>query len=256
MTRKVRPGDIAGDIQSGTLTAVALTGVTADKLMANVNGAVRQLIAARGLVTGSGDVILVHRYGQLWIASTRVYSSAVTELPPVLIELDPNPTVINGTLTVTPVFAGTWYPVAGWTDIHIYQGKRNATAENGTGAAFYGDKPSSLAGAVVTGLRLEQLRGGSHTVGVPATMRLITEKTRPAGAPTLGASTSGPPTPTADNDFPISFTLPTSWGQALVDGTAGGIGMFSATGVPWVSYWSKLYLPAAWTIVIDWTRTV
>jgi hypothetical protein len=255
MTRKVRPGDVASDVQSGTLTAVALTAVSGDKLTANINGIVRVITAARGLVTGSGDVILVHRYGQLWIASARVYSSAVTELPPVLIDLDPNPATISGVLTITPVSMGTWYPVAGWKDLQIWQGKHNAAAENATAAVYYGDKPAALAGATVTGARLEQLVGGSHTPATTATLRLLTEKARPVGAPTLGASTTGPPTPN-ESSYPISFTVPTAWGQAMVDGTAGGIGMYSATGSPYVTYLSRTYFPAAWTLVLDWTRTV
>jgi hypothetical protein len=253
MSGKVRPGDVASDIQQGAFVGVALGAAVGDRLTANVNGAVRQLFIARGLTVGSGDVVLIHRFGQLWVASVRLFGSANTEMPPVIIDLDPNPPTQSGALTILPESTGTYY-TSGWVDSFVRQGIRDVGGLNGTGAVFYGQKPRSLAGVTVTSARLEELQWLASTGHAPAstTLRLITEQSRPAGAPTLTSTTAGPTLAMGDK---ISFTIPTAWAQSIVDGTAGGIGMYDADGSPWLQTSGRAQRPAAWTLVVDWTRT-
>jgi hypothetical protein len=249
-----RPGDVAGAIQQGTFTGVATAAKSAGKVTVNVNGILRAMHIARDLTVGSGDVVLVHRFGSLWIASSRLYEAGVSEMPPVIADLDPNPTVITGALACLPVDTSTYQNSAWLPDQRfIRQGVRGGNS-NATGAAFYGDKPRSLEGATVTSARLEKivvLDGPSPAAA--STLRLITETTRPSGAPTLTSTTPGPIMRVGED---ISFTVPTAWAQAMVDGTAGGIGVFDADGVPFVQYGGRGIYPSAFTLVIDWSRTV
>ena len=51
-----------------------------------------------------------------------------------------------------------------------------------------------------------------------------------------------------------AFTLPPSWVQALVDGTAGGIGFYNAAGTPFLVYAGRGSYGPAFTITAQWTR--
>lgn len=249
-----RPGDVASSVQSGTFAGVATAAKSAGKIAVNVNGAIRAVQAARDLTVASGDVVVVHRFGSLWFATARLFEAGVTEQPPIIAELDPNPPVITGVMAVLPVYTGTYKDGAWMPDERfIRQGVRGGNG-NATGAAFYGTKPRSLVGATVTSARLERIRNldGPNTP-TASTLRLITEATRPAGAPTLTSTTAGPSTVPGDD---ISFTVPTAWAQEIVDGTAGGIGIYDADGVPFIQYGGRGIYPTAFTLVIDWSRTV
>jgi hypothetical protein len=85
------------------------------------------------------------------------------------------------------------------------------------------------------------------------TLRLVTQAKRPAGAPTLTSSTSGPSLrrgQTVD-----AFVIPDSWGQALVDGTSGGLAVFESDGSPYVILAGRGRWSAAFTMTISWYRS-
>jgi hypothetical protein len=247
-----RPGGVASSPTPGQFTGVATGAKSSGLLEVNVGGVLRTVRAARDVTYAAGDVVLVHRFGQLWAASARLGTAAVTEMPPTFTDLDPNPTVVTGDLTVLAESTGT-YRAGGWSiNDSVRQGEYWDYGLN-TGAVFYGTKARSLTGATVTSARLERIariRGDHASLG--STLRLITESTRPAGAPTLTSSTAGPST--VRDDFPISFTIPTAWAQAIVDGTSGGIGFYDADGVPFLEFAGRSIDPTAFTLVIDWSR--
>lgn len=249
-----RPGGAQSGVLAGTATAVAVSAKSGTSVDVSINGVIRTIQAARDLSIGIGDVVVVHRFGGLWAASARLGTGAVSEMPPAIASIDPNPTTVTGVLTVLPESTGTYLSGAWSADTAVRQGTYGAFG-NATGAIFYGTKARSLAGATVTSARIEQVRrtaGPSPLTG--STMRLVTESSRPVGAPTLTSTTSGPITQL--NYGNIAFSIPISWAQAFVDGTSGGLGFYDADGDPYLSFVGRADNPAAFALAIDWTRTL
>lgn len=232
----------------------ALAAKTGSTTTANIDGVTTTIQVARDLTVATGDVLFVARFGAQWFATARAFSSAVTmpednDPPP-----DPKPSVVTGTLTVSPVETCTWNGSAWRTDNDdVYQGAYGGGANN-TGAAFYGSKLTSLAGATVlsASIQVRRLPRGLSWISQPTTMRLITETTRPAGAPTLDNSSAGPE---LRIDETARFTIPDSWAQEMVDGTAGGIGFFDADGTPFVAFAGRGRWSPAFTMTINWSRS-
>lgn len=249
-----RPGGVATSPTPGTFTGVATGAKSSGLLTVNINGILRTVQAARDVTFAAGDVVTVHRFGALWMATARLGTAAVSEMPPTIGDLDPNPAVITGDLTILATSTGT-YRSSAWASFdHLRQGIYGGYG-NAVGAAFYGDKARSLAGATVTSARLERI----HRLQPPesgtlaSTLWLVTEDTRPAGAPTRTLSTAGPAIAVGDD---VSFTIPTSWAQQMVDGTAGGLAFYDADGSPFIQFAGRSTRPVAMTLVIDWSRTV
>jgi hypothetical protein len=168
--------------------------------------------------------------------------------------------VTTGTLVCTPVATSTYR--SGWrTDgapvnsFDTYQG-RYAGSSFGrmSGCAFYGSKPRSISGATVTKatLKAKRLTGGDFAARTP-TLRLVTQSTRPSGAPTLNETTSGPALKVGASTS--GFVLPNSWAQAIVDGTRGGIAMSISADDPYIHFAGRGSWSAAWTLTINWRRS-
>ena len=228
----------------------APVGVT---VVAEVNGTATVVQIARDLTVASGDVLIVERIGSQWFAIGRAWAAAPAatnpQPPP-----EPKPTVTTGSLVVSPVETRSYRASYGWrTDnTDMYQGQYGGWG-NHTGCAFYGSKPRSLAGATVTDARIRVRRLTAGTYAAQATtMRLVTQSTRPAGSPTLGSSTSGPSLAVGATNN--SFDVPSSWVQAMVDGTAGGLAIYDADGSPYVRLAGRGSWSPAWTLTITWRR--
>lgn len=244
-----RPGDVAAGALLLPATSVKSSGTcTVDHL-----GVTRTVQVARDLTVAVGDVLLVHRVGPVWVASCRVFTAAPAEQPPPVAEVpNPNQATVTGTLTVLPVYTSSYRDGAWRTDSsEVVQGARGGYG-NSTGAVFYGDKPASLAGATVTAAAVTMSRLSGAAAATAPTLRLVTETDVPAGAPTLTSTTAGPSLLRGES---TRFTLPTAWGQALADGTAGGLAVYDATGTPWLGYAGRGQLASAFTLSIDWSRT-
>ncbi|MCQ9187009.1 hypothetical protein KMT30_49810, partial [Streptomyces sp. IBSBF 2953] len=69
-----------------------------------------------------------------------------------------------------------------------------------------------------------------------ATLRLVSQATRPSGAPTLNESAAGPSLGVINQVSPSesTFTIPTSWAQAMVDGTRGGLAISISSDSPYI----------------------
>lgn len=219
-----------------------------------IDGVTTDVQCARDLTVAAGDVLALLLFGSQWIAVARVYASApastsdTNTAPPA-----PKPTTVTGRLVVPAVETRSYRSGAWRTDNDdVYQGAYGGNG-NHTGVAFYGTKPMSLAGATVlaASIKVRRKSSGGITAAQSTTMRLVTQNKKPAGAPTLGSSTSGPRLKWGAS---VTFTIPTSWAQSMVDGTAGGLGFFDSSGSPYVIFDGRGAYSSAFTMTIDWSR--
>lgn len=233
------------------LLATATSASSGSTVTAIVNGTTTTVQVARDLTVTSGDVLVVQKIGAQWFALAKVFTTAPTAVDNDTAP-DPKPIVTAGTLVIAPVETRS-HRTAGWrfdtTD--VYQGQYGGFG-NHTGAVFYGNKPRSLAGATVTKATIHVQRAPAGTYAAqPTTLWLMTQATRPAGAPTLGASTAGPSLAVGGS---TTFAIPTSWAQAMVDGTAGGLALYEADGSPYVRLAGRGSWSPAFTLTINWQR--
>jgi hypothetical protein len=238
---------------STSLIGYAQGAKSSGLLAVRVGGRTVTVLAARDVTFAAGDRVVIVRMGDLWAAVCRLDTAAVTDLPDQDIPPDPNPATITGTRTFTPVETRSWAGARWRDDTDVYQGQY-ATTGNHTGAAFYGQGPRALSGATVTSatVRIRRRNGGGLTAAQATTLRLVTEATRPAGAPTLTSSTAGPSLRWAQG---TDAAVPASWAQAIVDGTAGGLALYEADGSPYVITDGIGSYSAAWALTINWQRT-
>lgn len=213
--------------------------------------------AARDVTFAAGDRLAFTRNGGIWVAYARLDTAATTgpgadtpnpKPPP------PKPVTVTGSKTFTPVETRSRQASKWRTDNDdVYQGQHGGQG-NHTGCAFYGNGPRSLNGATVTGasVKLRRAGKGGITAAQDTTFRLVTNKTRPSGAPTLTSSTDGPNLKWGQS---TTFTIPTSWAQAMVDGTAGGLAIFESDGSPYVILDGRGNYSASFQLTMKWSRT-
>jgi hypothetical protein len=239
---------IPGGLTYATATAAKSSGTVA----ALIGDTAVTIRVTRDLAVAANDVLLVGQVGSQWWAFGRAGEAAVT--PPTNDAAPPPKQTASGSLVITPVETRSYRPNFGWrTDnTDVYQGEYGGMG-NHTGMAFYGTKARSLAGATVTSARIRVRRVSGGTYAAQATtMRLSSHRTRPAGAPSLGATTSGPSLAVgATND---SFAIPNSWAQDMVDGGSGSIAFFDADGSPYVRFAGRGTWSPAFTLTIRWQR--
>lgn len=243
-----------GKIKPDNLLATATAAKSSGTVTGIIDGTTVIIQVARDVSIAAGDVMLVHRVGSLFVASCRLFVAAPTAPSENPTGPDPKPPSVSGSLSVAPVETRS-YRSSGWrTDnTDVYQGAYGGNG-NHIGCAFYGGKPKSLAGATVTGaaIRVRRKSAGGITAAQSTTLRLVTQATRPGGAPTLGSSTAGPRLKWGATDD--SFDIPTSWAQAMVDGTAGGLAINDSSGSPYVILAGKGSWSPAFTMTIRWKR--
>ncbi|WP_173261047.1 hypothetical protein [Streptomyces pacificus] len=224
-----------------------------------------------GVSIAVNDSILLLRCGSVYYAIAVPPAAPSVEPPPPdpeEVEEDesdppppPKPTVRTGTLTCVPVATATYR--SGWrsdgnptSSFDTYQGRYSGSSFGRmTGCAFYGSKPRSITGATVTRatVKFRRLPGGDFAART-ATLRLVSQSTRPAGAPTLNESTGGPSL--AVNATASSFVIPDSWAQAMVDGTRGGLAIHVDSDNPYIRLAGRNSWSAAWTLTISWRRSL
>jgi hypothetical protein len=235
----------------GSVIARATAAKSGTTVTADVNGKVVTVQVARDLSVSTGDMILVQRVGSRWVAVARLYASApasqYNQATP-----DPKPSSVSGTTVFAPVETRSYRP-SGWRDDNtsVYQGDYGGWG-NHKGCAFYGDGPKSLSGATITKawVQLRRLTGGTYA-SQTTTLWLVTQSTRPGGAPTLSSSTTGPALAVGTDG---TFSVPTSWVTSMAAGTAGGLGLYVAGGTPYTRYAGRGDWSPAWTMTVEWTR--
>lgn len=239
----------------GLLLATAKSTKSGGAIAAEINGQNVIIMCARGVSPAVNDVVIVAQIQSRWIAIEAL--DAATPTPVTDSQAPPPATVSTGTLVVTPVETRSYRSgtVTGWRtdDDDVYQGQYGGWG-NHTGCVFYGAKPRALAGATVAGatFRVRMSQIGSYPPQA-ATMRLLTNATRPGGAPTLQASTTSGPQ-LAQGAQEDRFPVPVSWVQGMVDGTAGGLAFFVSGGSPYLRMAGRADWSAAFTLSINWRR--
>lgn len=246
-TMPVRPAII--------LKATATAAKVGTTVTASINGTVVTVQVLRDLPVAAGDVLLVQRMGSEWFAIGRAYPSPPAT-PANDTAPDPKPSTVSGRLVVPPVSTGSYRAsTSTWrTDTEdIIQGSYGGYG-NHFGAAFYGNLPRSLDGATVTSAKAQIRRQVGGSPGpLATTLALFAESSRPAGAPTVLATTPGPAM--ATGDLRLSVEILTTWAQQIVDGTAGGIGVYDADGTPYVRLSGRGSWSPAFTLTLFWTRS-
>lgn len=239
----------------GAILATSKGAKSGSTVSATVNDTDVTVQVARDLTVAAGDVLVIQRVGAQWFALGRAYAAATTPaLDPVVPAPTPKPSVVYGTLIVSPVETRSYRTTYGWRDDNtdVYQGEYGGWG-NHTGSVFYGSKPRSLSGATVlsANIKVRRIQAGIYAAQT-TTMRLMTNATRPAGTPTLTSTTTGPSLAVGQTDY--SFDIPTAWAQEMVDGTAGGLAFFIAGGSPYVRFAGRGTWSPAFTLTINWRR--
>jgi hypothetical protein len=237
------------------VVGVILAAPAGGRVSVRVDGATLSLPLIRSYAPTVGDTCLVlRRESSGWVLGA--LGTAPPAAPPPTTNVPPpvadDPTAAKprtGSDVFVPTSSGTYRDGAWLPDtVDVYQGDASGRGLN-YGAAYYGAGPNGIRGATVTRARLRIRRqvGGSSFPQAP-TLRLLTGTVRPAGAPVSSSSTPGPALAAGEE---TTYDLPTSWGQALVDGTAGGIGT-------WVDPDPNPYIRTdgpTLAVLLDWTRS-
>ncbi|MYR84094.1 hypothetical protein GTY41_03825 [Streptomyces sp. SID685] len=256
---------------TGLVRGTALSTPSGGACLALVNGVTVTARVATALTVAVGNVLLLSRLGSTYYVTSVVPAAPTTtptpppptDTPPVDTgdkPPPPKPTTTTGTLTCVPT-ATACYRDGSWrsdgdpvNSFDLFQGRYGGSSYGrNTGVAFYGSKPHTLAGATCTKVtvKIKRLSAGDYSAR-SATLRLVSQTSRPGGAPTLNETTSGPALKIGDS---TTFTLPTSWGQALIDGTRGGIGITISSDTPYIQLAGRGSWSAAFTVTISWRRT-
>lgn len=238
---RLRVGEIAGTAAAGRVPVV-VDGVTLD------------LHTLRSYAPTIGDEALVLlRGGQGYVVG------ALGTAPPAPLPTDEDGTGIptpsrSGSTILRPVQTDTYRTGVGWLGVvDMIQGAAMAGGAANHGAAYFGDGPRGL--RTVTPLRgyitLTRLEGGWPVVHPE--FRLLTTKTRPAGAPAYSDTfdTAAFGLPTISVGQTVTWELPTTWVLELVAGTAGGIGVLRDPDIGFG--YMRAEGPRA-TLRIDWRR--
>lgn len=239
-----------------SITVYATAAKSGDSVTVWINGTVVTVKCARDLTVAQNDVLLLQRNGMFWVAVARLGTAAVAPPADNVTPPNPKPAVTTGTSTFGPVETRS-YRTGGFTgwrtdNDDVYQGQYGGNGLH-RGCAFYGSGPRSLTGATVTGcwIQVRRKSGGGITAPQTTTLWQVAEATRPGGAPTLSASTSGPSLGWGGSS---QFGFPQAMGQALVDGTAGGLAIFVASGSPYVILDGRGAYGPSLTLTITWSR--
>ncbi|RPE44171.1 hypothetical protein EDD90_7401 [Streptomyces sp. Ag109_O5-1] len=256
---------------TGMVRGIAQTAVSGNACLVKVGGITVTARAATGLTIAAGNVLLLARLASTYYV-INVVPAAPTTTPATPAPADstpvdtgdtppaPKPVVRTGTLTCVPTATacyrdGSWRSDGDPTNsFDLYQGRYGGSSYGrNTGVAFYGSKPHTLSGATCTRatVQIKRLSAGDYAAR-SATLRLVSQTSRPGGAPTLNETTSGPSLTIGATS---TFTLPTSWGQALIDGTRGGIGISVSSDDPYIHLAGRGSWSAAFTVTISWRRS-
>lgn len=237
-------------------TVYAAAAKSGDTVSVWMNGTTVTVRCGRDISPVANDVLLLQRNGLYWVATTRLGTGAVTPPSGNGNAPDPKPAVVTGVTPFGPVETRSYRTsvFVGWrTDTDdLYQGQYGGNG-NHQGCAFYGNGPRSLAGATVTGanIQIHRKSAGGAAGSTGTTLYLVTQSTRPGGAPTLTSSTAGPSLSWGGT---TTFGIPASWAQAMVDGTAGGLAIYASGGSPYVIWDGRSHYSPSMTLTIGWSR--
>ncbi|MEU6552123.1 hypothetical protein ABZ915_17830 [Streptomyces sp. NPDC046915] len=261
----------ASRTSSGAIRGMAVSSAAGGACLVDVAGTTVTARVAMALTVTTGNLLILSRLGSAYYVTTVLPPApTVTPDPPAPTDSSPpvntgdkpppsKPKTTTGTLTCVPTATAT-YRGSSWrsdgapvNSFDLYQGRYGGSSfGRSTGCAFYGSKPHTLHGATCTRatLKMKRLSAGDFA-GRAVTLRLVSQTSRPSGSPTLNESTSGPKLGIGDS---TTFTLPTSWGQMLIDGTRGGIAISIGNDTPYIHLAGRGSWSAAMTLSLSWRR--
>lgn len=231
----------------------AVTDKSGTAVSVNVDGVVLVADVLRDLSVATGDQLILEVVRGRYVAVGRLGTSTPTVpvVPPPTIPS--NPPTTSGTKSISPVQTISRQG-SKWRNDNddIYQGEYGGQGLH-IGCAFYGSRFSSLSGSTVTKttIKVKRKNGGGVTAAQDTTIWRVTQSTKPSGAPTLSNSIDGPNLRWGEQ---ATITVPNSLGQALVDGTAGGLAIYESDGSPYVILDGKSDYSASFTVNITWVR--
>lgn len=140
-------------------------------------------------------------------------------------EMSPTPPAapVQVTKSLRPIFTGTYRGTAWRTDTtDLYQGQGSIAGVE-YGAAYYGSALTALGAteALSGTVRMQRIRAGLAVSRTPR-LRLLTDSEPPPGFPSHTLEIDGP---LLSVDEAVIVDLPLTWVAALLDGSAGGIGI-------------------------------
>lgn len=208
---------------------------------------------ARSVATAAvGENVMVQTDGKgAMLAFALLGVSTAPDVPapvvPVVDTGSESQTVIRGTEPVFPDWAGSWQLGRWRTDTtDVIQGAYGTNPAN-KGAAFFGDKPSSL--GTLTGGRLwyTRLSGAGNNASEAPTLTLLAGKSRPASTyPTVTGTATGTAVAWSQR---VMYTLTAGMLAALQAGTSGGFG--TADAGPYMRLDGETF-----ALYLDWERTI
>lgn len=216
-----------------------VTGIVESVSTANVTATVdldgegsRVTVPYVNSAPSTGDVAVLLRSGTaLWLIGVYDPSQSVPVPPPPDPDegsetTPPPPSVV--TVTLTPTATGTARGGSVRPDTtQLYQGDWTGRGVN-AGQAVY--RARQLSGTVTrVTLRIKRLDAGVYAAQSP-TLRLMTQSSL-VGNPTWQAQQTGPALKVGES---ATVTLPNDWGQKLINGQAGGIGIYVSGSSPYV----------------------
>lgn len=220
--------------QRAVVTAVA----GANKVTVSLDGAAQlvDLPAVAGPTAyAAGDLVLVARDSSGPVVLGKVGAAPAPAEPPPAAPVPPPSTLTQRTVTILPSSTDSYRAGQGWRgDGTVRQGDYIGEAVY-QGCAFYGAQLAGLGAdlsaprsAVLTYVRQQ---GGVFGAQSP-TFHTLAQRTRPSGAPTR-LSSGGEGTPVAVNRS-ASWQLPAGLLDELLDGTAGGLGVYVGSSSPYI----------------------
>lgn len=194
--------------------------------LAEVDGipGVIQVMRHVGDVVVGDTAVVVVQGGQAWVSGVLGPVPPPPPPPPTPEEehnapqpAPPEPT----TLPLRPSWSGTWRAGSWRGDTSdLYQGDLTGRGIN-TGGCWWGRLPS---GMTDLSLQLVRAAGAGSGAAQSPTMALLAGTSRPAGAPTILATTPGPALLRGGQTL---WPVPEAWRRQMSAGTAGGIGITS-----------------------------
>lgn len=240
---------------AGFTYGVATAGKSGGKVRVKVGGQILTARCPRDLDVSSGDVVVMARaHSALWILN-RYFVDGHGQVD---IGGTDEPAAPGGTITGRTTFvakATATYRLGWRTDSDsMYQGTAPGTSTANTGVAFYGKQLTPLVGVDVLAatLKAQRLPGGPIGKAL-TTLWGVVQGTRPAGAPTLSATSyTGPNLAPShiDPGVPVNTTL----AQALVDGTYAGLAVYDPAIGLYVRLAGLKEYAGAFALTIDWRR--
>lgn len=247
--------------QTMVTRGIAQGAVSGQTVMVKFAGAVIKCRTLRSVTTAAGDIVLCARLGLELVVVEKMFDAPRgTDPSDPGSSFPPNPwkSVQTGKSTFRPIETRSYRDSLGWRKDTDDTLQGDWGGNNHKGCAFYGNGPSSLGGAEVLNawVKVKRQSGSSWSTHEATTLKRFPEKKRPSGdtdVSFIGGTATGPRLSQGESE---DFQLPDSWGQELVDGTAGGLAIHTNTNDPKARLEGRGSWSPAWTLIIEWRRVI